>query len=295
MPAGWGVTGSGELIVAGRSGPDSATDRLLLSYSREDSAFTDASIPPQPGFDLIQSVSSAEAFSYVAGAVSPEDSDQDIWYGRYEGTTLSWEATVDQAGADDVAIAVATAPDGLNFAVAGSVTNKAGDEDGWIRLMSRLNGQERWTETWAGEAGTDQAARGLAFNASGAVIVVGDTEVVGQSLNVWVQSYATSGALGWSASFDGGVGDDSPRGIAVGPDESVYVCGTSAVAGEGRNAWLGKYSASGQDLGFTTLAGEAAQDDVANGCVIAGDLLIVTGVLFAADNNRNLFVAAFEL
>jgi len=117
----------------------------------------------------------------------------------------------------------------------------------------------------------------------------------------------------WQAAF-GGLGIDSTRGIAVGPDGSVYVAGyfegeidfggnvgKKTSAGKS-DAFLAKIGADGKVAWAQTWG--AARDDLANSVAVKGDKIVVAGSFLddikigtfdkKANGSDDLYIAAFD-
>ncbi|HEY5952129.1 MAG TPA: SBBP repeat-containing protein [Kofleriaceae bacterium] len=117
----------------------------------------------------------------------------------------------------------------------------------------------------------------------------------------------------WQAGF-GGLGIDSPRGIAVGADGSVYICGY--IEGETDfGGTVGKKKSAGKSDAFVAKLGPdgkiawaqvfgAAREDSANAIAVRGDKIVVAGVFLdeikigsftkKSSGSDDLFIAAFD-
>ena len=117
----------------------------------------------------------------------------------------------------------------------------------------------------------------------------------------------------WQTGF-GGLAIDSPRGIAVGADGSVYIAGY--IEGETDfGGSVGKKKSTGKSDGFVAKLGPdgkiawahtfgAARDDVANAIAIKGDKIVVAGTFLdeikvgtftkKSNGSDDLFIAAFD-
>jgi hypothetical protein len=117
----------------------------------------------------------------------------------------------------------------------------------------------------------------------------------------------------WQSAF-GGFGIDSPRGIAVGSDGSVYVCGyiegeTDFGGSVGKkksagksDAFVAKFGPDGKLAWAHTLG--AAREDSANAIAVKGDKIVVAGTFLdelkfgtvtkKSTGSDDLFIAAFD-
>jgi hypothetical protein len=117
----------------------------------------------------------------------------------------------------------------------------------------------------------------------------------------------------WQAGF-GGLGIDSPRGIAVGSDGSVYICGyiegetdfggtigKKKSAGKS-DAFVAKFAPDGK-IAWAQVFG-AAREDSANAIAVKGDKVVVAGTFLdeikvgsftkKSAGSDDLFIAAFD-
>ncbi|HEY5922842.1 MAG TPA: hypothetical protein VIV11_14285 [Kofleriaceae bacterium] len=122
-----------------------------------------------------------------------------------------------------------------------------------------------------------------------------------------------TGKPGWQSAF-GGFGIDSPRGIAVGGDGSVYVCGY--IEGETDfGGSIGKKKSAGKSDAFVAKFGPdgklawahtfgAAREDSANAIAVKGDKVVVAGTFLdelkvgtftkKSAGSDDLFIASFD-
>ncbi len=115
----------------------------------------------------------------------------------------------------------------------------------------------------------------LKFNADGQfyVFAYSNRSDLGQGYDVWLRKFDVDGDEMWTRDFDGGAGDNASA-IAVGSDGYLVVAGSTEVDGEGRNAWLRKYSPEGSVEWTRTSAGAGTSADWIEGVAIAADLSI---------------------
>ena len=98
------------------------------------------------------------------------------------------------------------------------------------------SGTVQWQKTLGGRR--DDYGYSVAVAPDGSVYVCGETTSAGAGNNDFLLAkFSTSGALQWQKTLGGSSYDDG-RSVAVAPDGSVYVCGTTYSAGAGRSDLL---------------------------------------------------------
>jgi DNA-binding beta-propeller fold protein YncE len=141
------------------------------------------------------------------------------WVARYDGPT----------GGNDLARAVAVAPDGTRVFVTGQGSTSSGYPDYTTLAYSAATGVQLWVASYDGpSSSSSDAARDLVVSPDGARIYVTGTS--GRDYATVAYDAAT-GAQFWVSRYDGAATASSSevaREIAVSPDGArVYVTGTS--------------------------------------------------------------------
>lgn len=174
------------------------------------------------------------AVGFVAG------DGQDMFVRKYDPTgAVLWTQTFAGAdGLDDRALAVVCDANG-DIVVAGQETTAATGPVLWLRRYD-LNGNELWTQTFAGAAGEGAAGHGVAIDGAGDIAVIGRETVSGQD-RVLVRKYASDGSVRWSEAIDGAKGTSSiGRAITVGPDEHLWIAAGVDKGVDGRDVYIAK-------------------------------------------------------
>jgi hypothetical protein len=132
--------------------------------------------------------------------------------------------------AEELALDVAAGPGGL-IAVVGYTDgaldgDSAGGSDAFVRLYDSA-GDEVWTRQFG--ASDLEVASAVAFDASGAIVVAGDTlgDLDGPnagSVDVFVRKYDPGGDLLWARQF-GSSENDRMHGLAIDPSGNIVVAG----------------------------------------------------------------------
>jgi len=95
---------------------------------------------------------------------------------------------------------------------------------------------------WSAIDPLGSAARALAIDSQGDVVMVGD--VLGANkIDIALYKFSAEGKLRWSRTIDGGAGEDLGHAVAILPDDRIAAAGYLYRNAEGgQDAWLGVYS-----------------------------------------------------
>lgn len=223
-----------ELWTIGYDGPDGLDDEALgvATFPNGDFVVT--------GFREV----AGEGFDIVTRKYDPDGA-------------LLWERSHDGPGAGhDISYSVAVDLD-LAIIVGGREDNSYA----WIRKYD-TDGATLWTRTFP--EGPSSSAYGVATDQAGDIVVVGNSNEVGQGANTWIRKYTADGDEIWTVLEDQGNGDnDQAYGVAIDPADSIVVAGGMSVL-NGSQGWGRGYDADGnllwsqQPPGSTILWGAAA-------------------------------------
>jgi hypothetical protein len=148
-----------------------------------------------------------------------------------------------------------------------------------------------WVHTWGGSAQDELAS--VAADSKGSVYACGSTEGFGAEFeNTLLIKYDATGAFAWARTVD--VGRECYlTGVAVSPEGSIFVCGTSQAVSLDRNFLVQRWSPDGQLLWSRLLGGP--ESDYARGIVATSDAAYVTGYTYRDEVFWNdMVVAKFD-
>lgn len=150
-----------------------------------------------------------------------------------------------------------------------------------------------WTVTQDGPASNNDAARGVAIDGVNNIVVVGEVFDVVQGTDIWVRSYNGNGIVNWTQTYHA-VSSDNAYGVAVAPNDDIYVAGSSFTPTAGRDIWLRRYSSDGTPGPIYTENGDADTHDVAYAIAVdpTGDLL-VAGYVTTVTNGRDIWLRKY--
>jgi cysteine-rich repeat protein len=196
------------------------------------------------GDDEAFSVAVDAAANIIAAGYTTTAKGTDAWVRKYKDNgssyTILWTQTYnDPFDGADSALSVAADLRG-NVIVSGAETNSSGKFTSWIRKYDS-NGNVIWTKGYDGAMDQDNAAVGVAADATGAVIVTGYATLANATTDVWVRKYSAEGAVLWTQSYnDEASGNDAGNDIAVDANGFIYVAGSEAGTAETLDGWLRK-------------------------------------------------------
>ncbi len=123
------------------------------------------------------------------------------------------------------------------------------DGPNWDLLLIKYDraGHQVWQRSYDGGAGLVDRFRGLAVDGDGDVLVIGTSESAKNEADYVTLKFDAEGNQLWVARYAEPM-DDSPTDLAVGPDGSVVVTGSSRTEDTGRDYLTVKYDAEGVEL-----------------------------------------------
>jgi predicted secreted protein len=194
-------------------------------------------------------------------------------FGTFETEGEVWRATFGGPGFDVGNSVIETKNDGL--VVVGRTNSRgAGGRDGWL-ISTDSKGRERWNETYGGPG--DDEAVAVGETRDGGLIFAGGTNSRGAGdFDAWLTKTDSKGGEIWNRTF-GGSGYDWAYSLEKTRDGGYVVFGeTESFGSGGKDAWLVKTDAEGNELWNRTYGG--ARDDGGRSVVPTDDGgYIVTG------------------
>jgi hypothetical protein len=201
----------------------------------------------------------------AAGWVENTSSSQDFAVVKLAGGNGNqlWRREIDgTAGGGDLAFALAVDSDG-NVVAAGAIQNTATDNDFAVIKFSGADGVELWRKEINGSVNGSDVARGVALDAVGDVIAVGETQnsccgASGFDFTV-VKLSRLDGSEVWRAVIDGTASDtDSGLAVAIDAGGDVLSAGVLINAGTSRDFTVVKLSgATGAEVWRREIDGSA--------------------------------------
>ncbi len=228
-------------------------------------------IAPQPdGSALVTGYISADA-----------EGSRDGWMGRYDSDgLLTWEVVLTgPGGANDEIRAVLTDGAGNVFASGYTSGPKGQRLDAWVGQYD-LMGEPVWTQSYNGSDSLNDIFNTVALDADGNVILGGYSQSPTSGNDVFLRKLAADGSVLWSRVFPGpNGGTDLIWKLDVSPAGHIYAAGyQEGPDGEGRNSWLAKYDADGNEIWSRSFNGPESNNDYLVGIAVLGeDDVVVSG------------------
>lgn len=228
----------------------------------------------------------------VSGAAGP-----DIWLGRLDPAgALLWSTTVDgPAGQVDIGEDVALDSTGAMWAT-GSVRVGMNDDDIWVAKYDPVGNLVDATITPGPMDGLDRGL-GVAVDADDAAVVVGFVSADAFGRDVWLRKLDAAGAEVWTVTHDSANhGVDIGYDVAVAPDGSIGVAGSTPVIATNEDIWLGRFAGTdGAIIWQKDYGGPAILDDHGLGVAIDADAnFVVCGFKGMGETDTDIWVRKWD-
>lgn len=293
------VDGAGNIIAVGYVSDAVANpDIWIRKLDPDGNEIWTTQLDPSGGGDdraYAVAVDSADNI-YVTGEVDTAPALSDLWVGQLSPDgNPGWSDTVDGPDGDsDGGRGIAVDANG-NVFVAGFV--KVGTNDNDI-FVGRWNpgGAAEWSDVVAGPGGLDDRGRGIAVDALGGVVVGGFVANAAFNRDVWLRKYDADGAELWTQTWDSIEGlDDAGFSVAVSPDNTIAIAGTTPVTATNQDAWLGKFAADGTLVWFKQFGGASFLNDHALGVTSDADgAFVVAGFKSNSNTDRDIWMRKYD-
>ena len=293
------VDGSGNAIVAGYvATAGSGEDIWVRKYDPSGAeVWTKTVDGPGGGDDRARGIAAdADGNIVVVGSVTGYPGEgRNIWVRRLDpgGETVWTDVHNGTMNGDDQGWAVTVTADAV--VVAGEETVDMMDTDVWLRAYD-VDGNEQWTQTYAGTGVALDSARGVATTPTGDIAVTGWITDATDGRMLWVRLYDATGKAVWTETFNAG----SPNGnlgnaVATTSTGAVVVTGSSRMSTESTNIWTRMYDADGNEVWTDTFASLGDSPDIGRGVATSSiDQVTVVGTfLDSTDATTNIRLAQF--
>jgi uncharacterized delta-60 repeat protein len=259
------VSADGSVYVTGITA-DNQNDAVLLKFDANGTLVWERAWGGAASDQGLAVATAADGSVYIAGtATSFGPSSSGLFVVKFDSAgNLVWQRISDGAEGN----AVAVAPDGSVYA-AGTTPrpNQIGNFD-IVALKITADGSLVWQRTYSAGEVVDPRGR-MAVGSDGSIVMVGAIQTVSRrsaDIAALIVKLTSDGALVFDKQFDGKV-SETGDGVAVAPDDTIYVAGTTTTFGAGdQDAFVLHLQPTGKKLldaftwggtGFETGAGVA--------------------------------------
>jgi hypothetical protein len=259
------VSADGSVYVTGVTA-DNGNDAVLLKFDANGTLLWERGWGGAESDEGLAVATALDGSAYIAGtATSFGPSSSGLFVVKFDSAgNLVWQRISDGAAGN----AVAVGPDGSVYA-AGTTprTDQIGNFD-IVVLKITTAGNLVWQRTYSAGEVVDPRGR-MAAGPDGSVVMVGAIQTVTRrsaDIAALIVKLTSDGALVFDKQFDGG-DTETGDGVAVAPDNTIYVTGTTTTFGAGgQDAFVLHMQPTGKKLldaltwggpGFETGAGVA--------------------------------------
>ena len=257
------VSADGSVYVTGVTA-DSGNDAVLLKFDASGALLWERAWGGAASDQGLAVATASDGSAYIAGtATSFGPSSSGLFVVKFDSAgNLVWQRVSDGAEGN----AVAVAPDGSVYAAGTTPRNQIGNFD-IVVVKITAAGSLVWQRTYSAGEVVDPRGR-MAAGSDGSIVMVGAIQTVRRTADIaaLIVKLTSDGALVFDKQFDG-KNSEAGDGVAVAPDDTIYVAGTTTSFGVGnQDAFVLHLQPTGKKLldaltwggpGFETGAGVA--------------------------------------
>lgn len=290
FPYGLGLTSDGRCCVVGKSSRSSAdSDFLTICYSGAGgTAWLRRYGDPSGRLDrALAIVTDQLGAAYVTGYATT-DSGMQVAVVKYDSSGVQEYLTLFNPNLEHAA--------GNAIAVDATGSVYVGGYQGphytkFLTMKLNSSGDTLWTRVYF-----RGACVALAADDSSYVYCVGTDNQTGNTPDIVTLKYDADGNLLWDARYDGfDQLDDWGYDVALGPDGSVYACGSSQSAENGTECILIKYDFWGDTVWTARIPGHDRYGSVFNAVEVDNDgNIIVAGCICSDGTGKDYIIAKYS-
>jgi uncharacterized delta-60 repeat protein len=258
------VSADGSVYVTGLTA-DNGNDAVLLKFDVNGTLLWERAWGGAASDEGLAVATAADGSAYIAGtATSFGPSSSGLFVVKFDSAgNLVWQRISDGAAGN----AVAVAPDGSVYAAGTTPRNDIGNFD-MVVLKITAAGSLVWQRIYSAGDVVDPRGR-MAAGPDASVVIAGAIQTTSRrssDIAALIVKLTSDGALVFDKQFDGRV-NETADGVAIAPDNTIYVAGTTTSFGAGdQDAFVLHLQPTGKKLldaftwggtGFETSAGVA--------------------------------------
>jgi hypothetical protein len=261
------VDGSGNVYVTGSStGIGTGLDYATIKYNAAGVQQWEARYngPGNSSDVAIALAVDASGNVFVTGSSAGIGTGDDYTTIKYNAAGVQqWEARYNGPGNDfDLAASMAVDAFGNIYVTGQSLGSGTGSDYATVKYNSA--GVQQWVARYSSVGNFSDAAKSLAVDAAGNVLVTGISENVGDLGDYTTIKYDANGNEQWVAIYNGpGNNFDVAQSLAVDALGNVYITGASTGSGTGLDYATVKYNSNGIEQWVARFDGPGTQSDFA--------------------------------
>jgi hypothetical protein len=217
---------------------------------------------------------------WVSGHSQQSTSNYDYTLLKYDTSgTLNWSRHADgPASGDDYTTALAVRSNGDAYITGNAVVVTTGSVRDIMTLRYTTDGTLQWTKYYGGTSGQHDYGNDVEIDASGNILVAGQTFASGTNSDFVLIKYTSGGTQSWAATYGGSAKKhDAANALMVGADGYYYVTGFTQISNGTSNYGTIRYNSSGTVSWAQTYNGPGSGDDEACAIIEDGNDIVITG------------------
>jgi len=223
------VSADGSVYVTGITA-NNGNDAVLLKFDASGALLWERAWGGAASDQGLAVATASDGSVYIAGtATSFGPSSNGLFVVKFDSAgNLVWQRISDGAEGN----AVTVAPDGSLYAAGTTPRNQIGNFD-MLVLKITAAGSPVWQRTYSAGDVVDPRGR-MAAGSDGSIVMVGAIQTVRRIADIaaLIVKLTSDGALVFDKQFDA-KGGETGDGVAVAPDNTIYVAGTTTTFGAG--------------------------------------------------------------
>jgi uncharacterized delta-60 repeat protein len=265
------VSVDGSVYVTGITA-DNGNDAVLLKFDANGTLVWEKAWGGAASDEGLAVATASDGSVYIAGtATSFGPSSSGLFVVKFDSAgNLVWQRISDRAQGN----AVAVASDGSVYAAGTTPRNEIGNFD-IVVLKITAAGSVVWQRTYSAGEVVDPRGR-MAAGPDGSIVMAGAIQTVRRTADIaaLIVKLTSDGALVFDKQFDGRV-SETGDGVAVAPDNTIYVAGTTTTFGAGnQDAFVLHLQPTGKKLLDALTWGGAGFETGAGVAVSGGTLML---------------------
>ena len=266
------VSADGSVYVTGVTA-DNGNDAVILKFDSSGTLVWERAWGGAASDEGLAVATASDGSVYLSGtATSFGPSSAGLFVVKFDsGGNLVWQRISDGAAGN----AVAVGPDGSVYAAGTTPRNEIGNFD-IVVLKITAAGSLVWQRTYSAGDVVDPRGR-MAAGPDGSIVMVGAIQTTSQhaaDIAALIVKLTSDGALVFDKQFDGRV-SETGQGVAIAPDNTIYVGGTTTSFGAGfQDAFVLHLQPTGKKILDALTWGGTAFDTGAGVAVNGGTLML---------------------